>query len=71
MIGVADGLSLPDGFVEEIGRDFAVGGLLARSSDFEFRPEQREMAMAVAGVFEDGFQTSTSPHTRASMAFQP
>jgi len=50
MIGVADGISVPDGFIEEIGRDFSVGGLLAKSSDFEFRAEQREMAMAVAGA---------------------
>ncbi len=33
---------------------FSERGKLSRSSDFEFRPEQQQMAMAVAAAFEEG-----------------
>lgn len=48
MIGLSDGQGLPDAFVEEIGRAFSSEGVMGRSSDFEFRPQQQQMAMAVA-----------------------
>ncbi len=56
MIGLMDGQAAPEDFVAGIGRDFSDGGALSRSSDFEFRPEQRQLAMAVAGAL-DGRQS--------------
>lgn len=52
MIGLAGEQAVPEDFVGEIGRAFSDGGLMARSSDFEFRPQQREMAMEVARALE-------------------
>jgi len=48
MIYTLEGQPLPDAFVEEIGLAFSNEGSLARSRDFEFRPEQQQLAMAVA-----------------------
>lgn len=53
MIGLAgEGASSPD-ITSEIERAFSPGGLLSRSSDFEFRPQQMEMAVAVARALEE------------------
>lgn len=38
------------GFADEIAAAFAADGLLARSPDFEYRPQQQELAAAVAGA---------------------
>jgi ATP-dependent DNA helicase DinG len=48
MISTLEGQPLPDAFVEEIGLAFSNEGSLAKSRDFEFRPEQQQLAMAVA-----------------------
>ena len=48
MIGLGEGHAETDRFVEEIGRAFSPQGVMAKSSDFEFRPQQQEMAMDVA-----------------------
>ena len=44
---------MPGGIAAEIERAFSPGGLLSKSSDFEFRPEQMEMAVAVARALEE------------------
>jgi ATP-dependent DNA helicase DinG len=53
MIGLGEGHAETDQFVEEIGRAFSPKGVMAKSSDFEFRPQQQEMAMAVAKALRD------------------
>lgn len=52
MIGLAGEQTAPGGLAEEIARAFSPGGLLSKSPDFEFRPEQLEMAVAVARALE-------------------
>lgn len=47
MIALTDGQPLP-AFAELVRDAFAPGGTLAKSRDFEFRPEQQELAVAVA-----------------------
>lgn len=53
MIGLAGEGALPGGIASEIERAFSPGGLLSKSSDFEFRPQQMEMAVAVARALEE------------------
>lgn len=53
MIGLAGEQGVPEGFAREIGDAFSPGGLLAKSRDFEFRPEQTEMAIAVAEALQE------------------
>lgn len=48
MISVLEGQPLPDAFAAEMAAAFAAGGVMARSRDFEFRPQQQQLAMAVA-----------------------
>jgi ATP-dependent DNA helicase DinG len=38
----------PTGFEQQVSQAFGPGGLLARSKDFEYRPQQQTMAAAVA-----------------------
>ncbi|MGZ5001759.1 MAG: DEAD/DEAH box helicase, partial [Chthoniobacterales bacterium] len=45
--------TLGSDFVERIGTIFSEDGLLAKAKNFEYRPQQREMAMAVARVLEE------------------
>jgi len=56
MIGIIE--SQPAGagadLVEEVGRIFSPEGILSRSSNFEFRPQQQQMAVAVARALEAG-----------------
>lgn len=52
MIGLAGEGASPVEIASEIERAFSPGGLLSRSSDFEFRPQQMEMAVAVARALE-------------------
>jgi ATP-dependent DNA helicase DinG len=51
MIALKD--SLATDFVERIGAIFSKDGLLSKAKNFEFRPEQREMAVAVAKTLEE------------------
>lgn len=55
MISVSDseaGLLGPNWLRDEMEAAFAADGLLSRSSDFEYRPEQQQMAVAVAEALE-------------------
>src|ERR1700732_1096879 len=45
--------SLGSDFVERVGRIFSENGLLAKAKNFEFRPQQQEMAIAVARALEE------------------
>ncbi len=40
-------------FVEQVGSIFSERGLLAKAKNFEYRPEQQEMAVAVARALEE------------------
>ena len=51
MIALKD--SLGTDFVERIRTIFSENGLLAKAKNFEFRPEQQEMAVAVAQALEE------------------
>jgi ATP-dependent DNA helicase DinG len=51
MIALKD--SLGTDFVERVGSIFSKDGLLSKAKNFEFRPEQREMAAAVAKTLEE------------------
>ncbi len=48
MISTLEGQPLPDAFAAEMMAAFAAGGIMARSKDFEYRPQQQELAVAVA-----------------------
>jgi len=50
MIALKD--SLGTDFVERVRTVFSENGLLAKAKNFEFRPQQQEMAAAVAGALE-------------------
>jgi ATP-dependent DNA helicase DinG len=47
MIAISEGGVLPN-LVEEMQQAFSAGGLLSRSKDFEYRPQQQQLAVAVA-----------------------
>jgi ATP-dependent DNA helicase DinG len=49
MISLSEGQPVP-GFCDEVREAFSTGGRLAKSRDFEFRPQQQELAVAVAGA---------------------
>ncbi|MEO5753818.1 MAG: helicase C-terminal domain-containing protein [Chthoniobacterales bacterium] len=51
MIALKD--SLGSDFVERVRAIFAEGGLLAKARNFEYRPQQQEMAAAVARTLEE------------------
>ncbi len=51
MIALKD--SLGSDFVERVRSIFAEGGLLAQARNFEYRPQQQEMAAAVARTLEE------------------
>ena len=51
MIALKD--SLGTDFVERVGAIFSKDGLLSKAKNFEFRPEQRAMAVAVAKTLEE------------------
>src|SRR5579859_750080 len=54
MISIAE--SQPGGFggdlVEQVEHIFSAGGILSKASNFEFRPQQQQMAVAVARALE-------------------
>ena len=45
--------SLGSDFVERVGTIFSENGLLSKSRNFEFRPQQQEMAIGVARALEE------------------
>ena len=47
MIAITEGQPMP-GFAELVRDAFSTKGVLAKSRDFEFRPQQQELAVAVA-----------------------
>src|SRR5438045_7599364 len=51
MIALKD--SLGTEFVERVRTIFSEGGLLSKAKNFEFRPQQQEMAVAVARALEE------------------
>ena len=51
MIALRD--SLGSNFIEEVRSLFSKEGLLSRAKNFEYRPEQQEMAVAVARALEE------------------
>src|SRR6266513_4172757 len=51
MIALRD--SLGSDFIEEVRTIFSKDGLLAKAKNFEYRPQQQEMAMAVARALEE------------------
>src|ERR1041385_6733042 len=51
MIALKD--SLESDFVERVRTIFSEDGLLSKAKNFEYRPEQQEMAAAVARTFEE------------------
>src|SRR2546423_10449973 len=51
MIALKD--SLGTDFVERVRTIFSEGGLLSKAQNFEFRPQQQEMAVAVARALEE------------------
>lgn len=53
MIGLGEGLA-GAGFRDAVHHAFSPVGLLAKSKDFEFRPQQQELAVAVAEALENG-----------------
>lgn len=54
MISVLEGQPLPDTFAAEIAAAFGEGGLMSRSKDFEYRPQQQQLAAAVAEALASG-----------------
>jgi ATP-dependent DNA helicase DinG len=46
--------NLPSDFVSRVSDMFAPGGLLSGAENFEYRPEQQQMAVAVARALEEG-----------------
>jgi ATP-dependent DNA helicase DinG len=50
MISLTEGQPIP-GFCDTVRDAFSTKGILAKSKDFEFRPQQQELAVAVAEAF--------------------
>ncbi len=50
MISVQEGHPVP-GLREEMQQAFSAGGLMSKSRDFEYRPQQQELAVAAAEAF--------------------
>lgn len=55
MISLADSSSgaVPTDLVVQVGEIFSTTGLFSKASNFEYRPEQQQMAMAVAAALQD------------------
>lgn len=54
MIGPVEMAPGPDELVEQVRQIFSSAGMLSRASNFEFRPQQQEMAVAVAEALVQG-----------------
>ncbi len=50
MISLTDGQPVP-GFSDSVREAFSTKGIMAKSRDFEYRPQQQELAVAVAEAF--------------------
>ena len=50
MISVSEGVAVP-GLAEEMQLAFSADGVMAKSKDFEYRPQQQTLAVAVAEAF--------------------
>lgn len=53
MIAFIDGVAVPGRLAEEIRGIFSEDGLLSRSPDFAYRPQQQQMAVEVASALEE------------------
>ena len=51
MISVSEGVAVP-GLAEEMQLAFSADGVMAKSKDFEYRPQQQTLAVAVAEALE-------------------
>jgi ATP-dependent DNA helicase DinG len=54
VISAAESQPARDDLVAQVERIFSAGGLLSRAKNFEFRPQQQAMAVAVARALEEG-----------------
>ena len=53
MISISDGFAASGRLAEEIRGVFSDNGLLSKSPDFAYRPEQQQMAYEVASALEE------------------
>ena len=54
VISAAEAQPAGDDLVAQVERIFSAGGLLSRAKNFEFRPQQQVMAVAVARALQEG-----------------
>src|SRR5687767_14030678 len=54
MIGPAEHAGSGSGLVSQVEEIFSPTGILSKASNFEYRPEQQQMAVAVAKALSDG-----------------
>ena len=52
MIGLNETQTLKPDFITQVEEIFSPNGLLSRATNFEFRPQQQQMAVAVARALE-------------------
>jgi ATP-dependent DNA helicase DinG len=62
------GRQKPD-FVQEVGELFSPSGPFARAKNFEFRPQQQQMAMAVARALQQGEHLAVEAGTGVGKSF--
>ena len=53
MISVVENLSVGSDLVVQVEQIFSPNGILSKASNFEFRPQQQEMAVAVARALQN------------------
>ena len=53
MISVIEPQSTGADLVSQVGQIFSPNGILSKASNFEFRPQQQEMAVAVARALQN------------------
>src|SRR5437763_12152070 len=53
MIGLNETQTLKPDFITQVEEIFSPNGLLSRAKNFEYRPQQQQMAVAVARALED------------------
>src|SRR5947207_12748805 len=54
MISLNDTSASGPGLIEQVEKIFSPTGILSKSRSFEYRPQQQQMAVAVARALEDG-----------------
>lgn len=72
MISLADtsaGAAAPD-LVAQVADIFSPTGLFSKARNFEYRPEQQQMAMAVASVLQDGKNLLVEAGTGVGKSFE-